>query len=153
MEQQWRKSSSRGRWTIDPLQLVIGMMESKVTLFTVYIACEQAPLFGQAKRASRERTSGFAARSRVLARLASLAQIGELARRLRFTKIQLERTGKWNTWRLFKKFHWKISRSSGMSVKVFLFFPVVFLFFKATFDTSLRFSPPFLGKWNWFARK
>ena len=39
--------------------------------------------FGQAKRASRERTPrGFAARSRVLARLVSLAQIGELARRL-----------------------------------------------------------------------
>ena len=38
------------------------------------VACEQALLFG---RASRER----AARSHVLARLASLAQIGELARR------------------------------------------------------------------------
>jgi len=44
------------------------------------IACEQALLFGQAKRASRERASegprlrrGFAARSRVLARLVSLA--------------------------------------------------------------------------------
>ena len=56
------------------------------------LACEQALLFG---RASRERASegllsstprGFAARSRVLARLASLAQIGELARRLRFTE-------------------------------------------------------------------
>ena len=50
------------------------------------IACEQALLFGQATRASRERASegprGFAARSRVLARLVSLAQIGELARRL-----------------------------------------------------------------------
>ena len=45
------------------------------------VACEQALLFGQAKRASRER---FAARSRVLARLVSLAQIGELARRLFF---------------------------------------------------------------------
>ena len=30
---------------------------------------------------------GFAARSRVLARLAPLAQIGELARRLRFTEV------------------------------------------------------------------
>ena len=54
------------------------------------LACEQALLFGQAKRASRERASegpflcpsGFAACSRVLARLVSLAQIGELARRL-----------------------------------------------------------------------
>ena len=50
------------------------------------IACEQALLFGQAKRASRERASegprGFAARSRAPARLVSLAQIGELARRL-----------------------------------------------------------------------
>ena len=26
-----------------------------------------------------------------------------------------------NTWRLFKKFHWKISRSNGVSEKVFLF--------------------------------
>ena len=52
------------------------------------LACEQALVFGQAKRASRERASespaprGFAARSRVPARLASLAQIGGLARRL-----------------------------------------------------------------------
>ena len=48
------------------------------------IACEQALLFGQATRASRERASegfrGFAARSRALARLVSLAQIRELAR-------------------------------------------------------------------------
>ena len=49
------------------------------------IACEQALLFGRANRASRERASerrsreGPAPRSRVLA---SLAQIGELARRL-----------------------------------------------------------------------
>ena len=60
------------------------------TVDAFLIACEQALLFGQAKRASRERASegpaprGFAARSRVPARLASLAQIGELARRLRF---------------------------------------------------------------------
>ena len=52
------------------------------------LACEQALLFGQAKRASRERASegpaprGFAARSHVLATLVYLAQIGELARRL-----------------------------------------------------------------------
>ena len=44
-----------------------------------FLACEQALLFGQAKRASQER---FAARSRVLARLVSLAQKGELDRRL-----------------------------------------------------------------------
>ena len=48
-----------------------------------YLACEQALLFVQAKRASRERASegphGLAARSRVFARLASLAQTGELA--------------------------------------------------------------------------
>ena len=51
-----------------------------------YLACEQALLVGQANRASRERARegprGLAARSRVFARLASLAQIGELARRL-----------------------------------------------------------------------
>ena len=37
--------------------------------------------------------------------------------------------------------------------KGFSVFQVVFLFFKATFDTSLRFSAPFLSKWNWFVRK
>ena len=56
-----------------------------------WIACEQALLFGRAKQTSRERASegllssaprGFAARSCVHARLASLAQIGDLARRL-----------------------------------------------------------------------
>ena len=46
------------------------------------LACEQALLFGRVKRVSRERVSGRQSRSRVLARLASLAQIGELARRL-----------------------------------------------------------------------
>ena len=58
------------------------------------IACEQALLFGQAKRASRERASegprGFAAGSRVLARLVSLAQIGELARRLLKTHLSAQ---------------------------------------------------------------
>ena len=48
------------------------------------IACEQALLFGRVKRISR--ASGEAARgpprSRVLARFTSLAQIGELARRV-----------------------------------------------------------------------
>ena len=58
-----------------------------VCILNCSLACEQALLFGQAKRVSRKRASegprkGFAARSRVLARLASLAQIGELARRL-----------------------------------------------------------------------
>ena len=48
------------------------------------LACEQGLLFGRAKQASRERSAprGFAARSRVLARLALLVQIGDLARRL-----------------------------------------------------------------------
>ena len=48
-----------------------------------FLACEQALLFGRAKRASR----GVAARSRVLARLVSLAQIGEFARRLLGTRL------------------------------------------------------------------
>ena len=63
------------------------------------LACEQTLLFGQVKRVSRERASerrrregqrrwlqallSSAPRSRVIGRLASLAQIGELARRLR----------------------------------------------------------------------
>ena len=66
-----------------------------VTSSDTYIACEQALLFGRVKRVSRERASGEAARgrgllaprSRVLARLASLAQVGELARRLIQTLI------------------------------------------------------------------
>ena len=79
------------------------------------VACEQALLFGRVKRVSRERARGTfftfcgvsgvemkiyerslqallssAPRSRVLARLASLAQIGELARRLEeMTKLSL----------------------------------------------------------------
>ena len=44
------------------------------------IACEQVLLFGRVKRVLRERASE--PRSRVLARLASLAQVGELACRL-----------------------------------------------------------------------
>ena len=76
---------------------------------------------------------------------------------LLFTKIQLERTGNQNTWQLFGTFQWKLCRSNGstgMSEKVFLFsfFRSVFLFFKATLDTSLRFSRPFFSKWNWFVQ-
>ena len=69
-----------GRWTIDPLQLVIGMLRNR--------------------------------------------HVGEQGCLL-FTKIQLERTGKWNTWQLFGTFQWKLCRSNGstgMSEKVFLFF-------------------------------
>ena len=52
------------------------------------LACEQAPHLGDIVKSTRARGEatvprGVAARSRVLARLASLAQIGELARRLR----------------------------------------------------------------------
>ena len=36
--------------------------------------------------------------------------------------------------------------------KGFSVFPVVFLVFKSTLDTTLRFSRPFFGKWNWFVR-
>ena len=70
------------------------------------VACEQALLFGRAKRAAREARErrregrvggekglsaprGFAARSCVLVRLTSLAQTGELARRLRFCETPL----------------------------------------------------------------
>ena len=71
---------------------------------------------------------------------------------LPFTKIQLERTGKWNTWRLFKKFQWKNFQEQWNVWKGFSVFPVVFLVFKSTLDTTLRFSVPFFGKWNWFVR-
>ena len=51
-----------------------------------YLAREQALLFGRVKRVSQERASKRRSRkgqaSRVLARLTSLAQIGELVRRL-----------------------------------------------------------------------
>ena len=68
----------------------------KIVFFEI-IACEQALLFGRVKRVSRERASERRSRvgqrkgelatisheiSRVPARLASLAQMGELARRL-----------------------------------------------------------------------
>ena len=47
------------------------------------VRCEQALLLERAKRVSRERASERRSRKgRVLARIASLAQIGELARRL-----------------------------------------------------------------------
>ena len=53
------------------------------------IACEQALLFGRVRRVSRERVSegliregrGKAPRSRIFARFALLAQIGQLTRR------------------------------------------------------------------------
>ena len=51
---------------------------SKVTKHN--LTCKQALLFG--REGPRNAPCGLAARSRVLARLASLAQIGELARRL-----------------------------------------------------------------------
>ena len=38
------------------------------------------------------------------------------------SKVVYKNTAGKNTWRLFKKFQWKISRSNGMSEKVFLFF-------------------------------
>ena len=79
-----------------------------------WVTCEQALLFGQAKRASRERASegllssaprGFAARSRVLARLVSLAQIGELARRLRLRRLDyVENKEHEVSWELCKRF-------------------------------------------------
>ena len=50
------------------------------------VAYEQAPLFGRVKRVSRERASKR--RSREGPRLSSLAQIGELARRLLQTRIK-----------------------------------------------------------------
>ena len=45
------------------------------------LACEQALLFGQAKRAARERASEGPLVASLLARLVSLAQIGEHATR------------------------------------------------------------------------
>ena len=71
-------------WLIE--SLCISSSVITVPDFTSLLACEQALLFGQAKQASRERACeaprDFSARSRFLVRLASLAQIGELARRL-----------------------------------------------------------------------
>ena len=61
---------------------------TKVSTIYFEVVCEQALLFGRAKRVSRERASerrrslSLTPRSSVLARLASLAQTGELARRL-----------------------------------------------------------------------
>ena len=60
------------------------------------VACEQALLFGRVKRVSRERASGPRSREgpRPLARLASLAQIEELARRLNVGNVFLELNSK-----------------------------------------------------------
>ena len=54
------------------------------------VACEQVLLFGRVKRVSRERASERRSRERQggLARLASLAQIGELARRVAYGSLQ-----------------------------------------------------------------
>ena len=46
------------------------------------VACDQALHSGEIVKKTRARVASFAARSRVPPRLASLAQIGELARRL-----------------------------------------------------------------------
>ena len=73
-----------------------------VCVARMIIACGQALLFGQAKQASREHASegprkglsppprSLAARLRVLARFVSLAQIGELARRLLWSLFSLQ---------------------------------------------------------------
>ena len=64
------------------------------------LACEQALLFGRVKRVSRKRASkrpsgegqrkgASAPRSRILMRLTSLAQIGEVARRLVICHLML----------------------------------------------------------------
>ena len=60
------------------------------------VACEQALLFGRAKRVSRERASGRRSREgpRPLTRLASLAQLGELARRLNVGNVFRELNSK-----------------------------------------------------------
>ena len=60
------------------------------------VACEQALLFGRVKRVSRERASGRRSREgpRPLTRLASLAQIGELVRRLNVGNVFLELNSK-----------------------------------------------------------
>ena len=63
------------------------------------LACEQALLFGPVTQVSRERAR--APRSRVLARLTSLAQIGELARRL--VSALLYRT---HLRKQYKRLHW-----------------------------------------------
>ena len=60
------------------------------------VAGAQALLFGRVKRVSRERASGRRSREgpRPLTRLASLAQIGELARRLNVGNVFLELNSK-----------------------------------------------------------
>ena len=72
--------NTRQRFSFPFSQLRYSLLEKHCQ----HLACEQALLFGQAKRVSwgAEDPRGFAARSRALARLVSLAQIGELARRL-----------------------------------------------------------------------
>ena len=120
------------------------------------LACEQALLFGQTKRASGERASegprraprGFAARSRVLARLVSLVQIGELARRLESYRVYthlypFDKPIKSLYFRsfvsvLFTRFHFKVIRKwlhlqgrSKLSCLIYMFFTVFLTMFTA----------------------
>ena len=77
-------ANTRQRFPFPFSELRYSLLEfnSRKTLPTFRLRA--ALLFGQPKRVSRgaEDPRGFAARSRLLARLVSLAQIGELARRL-----------------------------------------------------------------------
>ena len=93
---------------------------SKVTKHN--LTCKQALQFG--REGPRNAPCGLAARSRVLARLASLAQIGEPARKLSTIGESLSRAPHWlgggDVWHQLrqKKSHWdsfKIKNSFHMS--------------------------------------
>ena len=85
----WGDQDRRSKITrimVDQMNWLIFVQSGVITAFD--LAGKQALLFGRVKLVSRERTSKRAAkprgalRSRILARLTLLAQIGELARRL-----------------------------------------------------------------------
>ena len=83
------RPSLKGRVTYQIGVHTIYRIAFRVCTKRLSVACEQALLFGRVKGVSRKRASGEAARdrgkaprSRVLERLISLAQIGELTPRL-----------------------------------------------------------------------
>ena len=81
----WGKSMIMVRFSARFELARVRIIGSRLYVLTNFyqLACEQALLFGRVKRVSRERASERRSREgRVLARLTSLAQIGELARRL-----------------------------------------------------------------------
>ena len=136
------------------------------------LACEQALLFKRAKRASPERASegsaprGFAARSCVLARLASLAQIaqiGELARRLAISSffyphlpVKLKRNLIQQNWSLTiqaLKINQETEFGTHKKPMFILFVVIVFFYYIFTRENNMLFSHVRISPLLWLHNK